>query len=677
MPESDVSAIAAAQRRTNARLITSALAILTAIAAPITLALGAPVVLSAFIAVVAGVMGVAYVFARRGWLGPAIALTYTCIFIEHVGSVALSKALGPVPYIAPIIILLTAATTRARGLWLGSLVCLLLLAVEAALSPWEPADQQAIATAALYTMIVFVVSLLYSRGVERAFAVAEKQDRARAEAAAAAVESERRYRLIAESADDLIALVDGAGVALYLSPSHERILGLPTASTIGRRLVEQLDFENADAAAEAFERALRVGEAHVEVRLRRPSGPSLILDAQMKRVEAEPSAAVAIISRDVTERRDLQSRLQASERLEALGRLAGSVAHDFNNLLTVITGSIELARAELGADHPVRQDLDAAIAATGTAAALAGQLLTFSRRQIVVRGRVDIAAVLRSEHDVLSRLVGDNIRIDYEFDEHLPFVSISQTHVEQLAMNLAANARDAMPAGGRIAIRVRARTLADREVGDLVAGPYVEIAVRDEGVGIPAEVLPRLFEPLFSTKGGRGTGLGLATCQTIAVMAGGSIEVESEIGEGATFRVLLPSADASPEPPAPLASSRDARRVLVVDDDASVREMTRRMLRADGHEVVAASTIAEARAIIDDASIPLDALLTDVVLGQERGTDLIAPFRRTRPDAQIVVTSGYAPEPSASEEVARQQAEFLAKPYGRDQLLRALRPRGV
>jgi len=669
---SAVDEIAATQRSNNVRLITSTLSLLTLVAAGAAWGLGAKVGLCVFLALTSAGMGLAYLLARRERIGPAVVLTGFCILVEHVGAVALSKALGPVPYLASIGILLAAATTPGRWLSASLVACLVALGIEGWLSPWSTADQQAIVTAALFTMVVFVVSSLHVRGTERAFAIAEGRDRERASAAAAALESERRYRLIAQSADDLIALVDQAGRALYLSPSHERVLGLPVAATIGQPLVESLHIENIDAAGEAFTHALAEREGRVELRVRGGDGKLRILDARMNRVDGEQGRLVAIISRDVSERRDLELRLQASERLEALGRLAGSVAHDFNNLLTVIGGGAEMARAVLTPTDPAREDLDAVLAATSTATDLTRQLLTFSRRQVVVRTRVDVTSVLRGEHDVLARLVGPNVRLEYELEDNLPLVLIPRAHVEQLAMNLAGNARDAMPSGGRLFISTRQRTLADREVGDLLAGPYIELAVRDQGMGIPSHVLPRVFEPLFSTKGGRGTGLGLATCHSIALQVGGAIQVDSEEGKGATFRVLLPVADAAPSPVPVPAAPLDLRRVLVVDDDASVRDLTIRMLRAEGHDVLAASTLAEARAVLADATAHLDAMVTDVVLGQERGTDLIAPGRVAWPRMRIVVTSGYAPDPGASEAVARHGAVFLPKPFGRDQLLRAL-----
>ncbi len=673
MPVSAVAQIAEAQRAANARWITATIGVLTGVALLLVLGFRAPAGYAVMVG--ASVIGqvFAYALARKGWSTAAVGISCACIFVEQVGSVAVERRLGPMPYIIPIILLLLAATCRARWLPVGFGACLVGLALEGCLSPWTPADQQAIATAALFAAIAFTVSLLHVRGTEHAFAIAERQDRAREAAATAAMESEQRYRLIADSADDLIALVDRDGKALYLSPSHQRVLGVAVEPALGQPLVERLRVENPEAAVDALRQALEKGETALELVVPRADGVRRLLDTRMKRVGADQGTLVAIISRDATERRDLEMRLHASERMEALGRLAGSVAHDFNNLLTVIQGASDLARNELPAAHSARADLDAIVGAAGTAADLARQLLTFSRKQVVVRGRVDLGEVLVAQREILTRLVGPTVRLEYAIEGRLPAVVMPRGHAEQVAINLAANARDAMPSGGRLAFALERRVLADREVADLVAGVYIELRVSDEGAGIAKEALPHVFEPLFSTKGPRGTGLGLATCLSIAAEAAGTIQVESEPGKGATFRVLLPAADGA-EPPkmAPVAPSK-VKRVLVVDDDAAVLATTTRMLRAEGYDVVTASTIRQARTLLDDPSMRLDAMIADVVLRDDRGTDLVAPCRRAWPEARIVVISGYAPDPGASETVATQGAVFLPKPFGRDQLLLALR----
>jgi signal transduction histidine kinase len=234
----------------------------------------------------------------------------------------------------------------------------------------------------------------------------------------------------------------------------------------------------------------------------------------MKKIDADGEALVAIISRDVTNKRLLEQRLIASERLEALGRLAGSIAHDFNNLLTVMGGAAELARADLPEGHPAHHELDTVLGATSTATRLTRQLLTFSRRQLTVPVELDLRAALEEQRELLDRMVGKRIQLDYDFAPDVARVSMPESHFEQLAMNLVVNGRDAMPAGGRLTVGLCMRQLASHEIESLSPGPYVEFRVTDEGTGIAADVLPHLFDPFFTTQGESGTGLGLATCRS-------------------------------------------------------------------------------------------------------------------------------------------------------------------
>jgi two-component system, cell cycle sensor histidine kinase and response regulator CckA len=670
---SAVAEIAAVQRTTNARQATGAIGLLNLLSLILSVTLRPDLPMGVLLAFTSAGQGAAYLLVRSGRSRAGVLVSCAFLYIEQIGVMAVTGELGPIPYLVTLVMLLVAATAEARWLPLSFLSCLLVLAIEGRLSGWSESDQGAIITASLFTTAVFVVSLLHVRGTKHAFDLAERQDAARAVAAAAAMDSERRYRLIADSTDDLIALVDGSGVSVYLSPSHRRVLGVDVEAMVGRLPVEFLNIENINEANQAFIHTLEHGDGRVELRVRRGDGTLRMLEAHMTRVESANGTLVAIISRDVSERRDLEMRLHASERLEALGRLAGSVAHDFNNLLTVIAGASELARRTLPAQHPAMADLDTVLGATGTATDLARQLLTFSRRQLLVRTHVDLASVLQTQRELLTRMVGKTISLEYDFEDGLPTVLMPRAHVEQLAMNLAGNARDAMPTGGRLIFTMRRRLLGDRVVADLVAGEYLVLEVKDQGVGISDDVLPHLFEPFFSTKGARGTGLGLATCFGIVAQAGGTIRVESVLARGTAFRVFLPAATAGPPPALDPRVPREVRRVLVVDDDASVREMTSRMLRSEGHEVHTAATLAEARQVLDDHSVALDAMLTDVVLGNESGMDLIEPCHRARPQARIVVTSGYTPDSTASESLALYEAGFLPKPFSRNQLLDALR----
>lgn len=671
--DGDIAAVALAQRAENARLITLSLALLTAVAALISFVIDPHVWMAPFLVATALGMGAAYGLARRGALESAVAVMSGCVFVEHVGAVAISGTLGPVPFIAPVVILLVAATSTARCLWTALAASLLTLTVEGLLTPWTSEDRGTIVTAGLFVALVFVVALLHARGVERAFAMASEQSRAHERAARHALELERRYRLITESADDLIALIRSNGQVVYLSPSHERVLGMPVEVLGSGSFIEHLEIDNLDEVAVSFVRACSDGRGRFELRIRRVDGQLRIFDVRIRRLDPETPDLMALISRDVTEQRALETRLQASERMEALGRLAGSVAHDFNNLLTVIQCSAEIGAARLPDGHPTRDDVAAVLRASSTAADLAQQLLTFSRRQLLLRAPIDVGSVIAAQEDLLMRLVGPKVQLRCFLAEQLPQVVIPKAHIEQLTMNLAANARDAMPQGGRLRITTRLTTLRDREVEDLVAGEYVELEVHDDGEGIDPGVLGRVFEPLFSTKNGLGTGLGLATCHAIATQAGGAIVVASDAGKGTTFRVFLPVAYESEQPEPVSVPGREPKHVLVVDDDASVRELVRRMLRSDGFDVKVAATVAEAREHLEDVELPLDALITDIVVGHERGTDLLEPCRRLRPEVSVLLMSGYVPEPCAADALVKHGATFIGKPFGRDQLLVALR----
>lgn len=670
---SDIASIAASQRVVNAQRVTLTLTLLCALATPVAFALGAPSAVAVVLTATTTGNAVAYWLTRSGQSVAGVLLAGVALLCEHVGVVWVLRELGPVPYISPIVILLVAATARSRWLVPAFALTLVALALEGLLSPWQRADHQAIFTAGLFAVVIFVVSLLHVRGTERAFGLAEKRDDALSAAAAAAAESERQYRLIADNTNALIALVRSDGRALYLSPSHSRLLHLDVAQALGQRTLEQMAIQNPADAESAFVATLEEGEAQVELKLERPDGAELRLDTSMKKLEADGETLVVIVSRDVTSKRLLEQRLIASERLEALGRLAGSIAHDFNNLLTVIGGAADLARASLPAGHKTQREIDTVLSATSTATRLTRQLLTFSRRQLTVPVELDLRTALEEQRELLERMVGKRIQLEYDFAPELPRVSMPESHFEQLAMNLVVNGRDAMPGGGRLTLGVRMRSVAAQQIEGLRAGDYVEFRVKDQGTGIAAEVLPHLFDPFFTTKGDSGTGLGLATCSSVASQLGGAIAVETELGKGSTFRVFLPVSTAAPaqpasEPPAPVS----VRRVLVVDDERPVRETIARILQASGHEVFMAATLADARAMIEDETRDFDALITDVVLSGERGTDLLEHCRKLRPYTKILVMSGFTPDPNAAAALSKYKAGFLPKPFRREQLLKAL-----
>lgn len=480
------------------------------------------------------------------------------------------------------------------------------------------------------------------------------------------------HYLLTEHADDLCALVDKRIMPLYMNPAYARVFGQPLEELMQTALDRYAVPDSQEDFRRAVTEALEHGRGTAEVNLSGKDGIVGTFDMKARRVPSADGPLLALICRDVTERRRLQQRLMATERMESLARLAGSVAHDFNNLLMVIGGAGEMARHALKDNPEAIEDLDSVLDATHNAAKLTRQLLSFSRKQVVTVTELDLAENLHSIRELLERLVGNKVKLVFDF-QPCPKVMMAAAQLEQLAMDLAMNARDAMPNGGTLTFSLGRFEVAPG-TASLAAGPYAELTVLDEGTGIPDAIRPHIFEPLFTTKGDAGTGLGLPTCLNIVSEARGSISVESRPNRGTTFRIRLPSSALSSVRPSQRPSPVPAPilRVLVVDDEPAPRETAARMLRASGFEVVVASSFDQARRCIEDPELELDALLTDVMLRGELGTDLLEDCRRRRPKIRIVVMSGYSPNPEASRKVLAVSAKFLPKPFTREALIRAL-----
>jgi two-component system, cell cycle sensor histidine kinase and response regulator CckA len=387
------------------------------------------------------------------------------------------------------------------------------------------------------------------------------------------------------------------------------------------------------------------------------------------------------IAMEITDRLRLEEQLRQSQKMEAVGRLAGGVAHDFNNLLTAIIGYGELALGELPPGSDVRADVEEMFKAGQSAAALTRQLLAFSRRQVLQLQSLDVNAIVTRTRSLLARVIGEDIRLTTELDPTLPRIIADPSQIEQIVMNLVVNARDAMPAGGRLTIRTSATSLDARYVRthpEARTGPHVRLDVIDTGTGMTSEVRARLFEPFFTTKErGKGTGLGLPTVYGIVRQTGGSLEVESEPGKGATFSIFLPIGAASE-----YERTRDAERapwsvrgtetVLLVEDQAEVLAVARDTLRRHGYRVLEAEGPEQA-VVISSGDDPIDLLLTDVVLPGMSGHVLAARLQDERPTLRVLLTSGYADERLAMPEAAGDQPPFLQKPFTSAALLSKVR----
>jgi PAS domain S-box-containing protein len=387
------------------------------------------------------------------------------------------------------------------------------------------------------------------------------------------------------------------------------------------------------------------------------------------------------VSTDITERKQTEDQLRQSQKIEAIGRLAGGVAHDFNNLLGVITGYADLLLKDIGAPHPGARRVHEIHNAADRATALTRQLLAFSRKQVLQPRVLDLNVVVGDMEKMLARLIGEDIQIIARFATELGRVKADPGQIEQVIMNLAVNARDAMPHGGKLILETTNVELDENYLPThpgAKPGPHVLLAVSDTGHGIDAETLPRIFEPFFTTKEqGKGTGLGLSTVYGIVKQSGGYIMVYSEVGHGSTFKVYLPRVDeeaaaAAGEVPAePLA--RASETILLVEDEKSLREMVREILEEGGYTVLEGGSPEEALAAARSHSGPIHLMLTDVVMPRMGGRDLAAELAALRPGLRVVYMSGYTDNAIVHHGVLDPGTHFLQKPFTADALLRKIR----
>ncbi|CAA9339559.1 MAG: Sensory box histidine kinase/response regulator [uncultured Gemmatimonadetes bacterium] len=408
---------------------------------------------------------------------------------------------------------------------------------------------------------------------------------------------------------------------------------------------------------------------------------SLVRDA-----ESAPCFTVGIME-DVTERRRAEEALRQSQdellqaqKMETVGRLAGGVAHDFNNLLTVIKGNTQLLLAELPPGSPMREELEEIDGVSGRAADLTRQLLAFSRRQVLQPRVLDLNAAVADADRLLRRLLGEDVEFRTTLDPALGAVRADPGQLEQVLMNLAVNARDAMPRGGKLTLETRNVWL-DAEYTlrhpSVAPGPYVMVAVSDTGHGMDAGTQARIFDPFFTTKEpGKGTGLGLATVYGIVRQSGGHVWVYSEVGRGTSFKVYLPRADEAPEPESALAGAelpRGTETILLVEDDDGVRRLARRVLSRAGYEVLEAPDGHEALTAAAAHPGPIHLVVTDVVMPGMSGREVAERMAAARPEAEVLYTSGYTDDAIVHHGVLDDGMAFLQKPFDPSTLLRAVR----
>jgi two-component system cell cycle sensor histidine kinase/response regulator CckA len=496
---------------------------------------------------------------------------------------------------------------------------------------------------------------------------------------------ERLQHVIASSPAVLYKLaIEGErirGIA-WVSENVREVLGYSPGETASKGWLEATVHPDDAARAVAAERGLIArGRYSTEYRLRHRNGEHrsvrsdirLVLDATGESIEAIGSWL------DVTEWRRVEDQYRQAQKMEAFGQLAAGVAHDFNNLLTIINGYSDLLLDELQDADPRRASAAEIREAGGRAAALTAQLLAFSRKTILEPKVIDLNDLVRRTGKMLERTLGEDVALRLALAPGLDRVRADRGQLEQVVVNLAVNARDAMPAGGRLTIGTRNVEVApgDPRGPDLRPGRYAELTVGDTGVGMTDEVRAKIFEPFFTTKGvGKGTGLGLATVYGIVAQARGRIDVTTAVGTGTTFSVLLPSV-ADEDPAAPTATpapvARGTETLLLVEDETPVRKFARRSLEALGYAVLEAGNGAEALRVADAHPGPIHLLVSDVVMPEMGGRDLAEAIRGRRPEARVLFVSGYTDDAVVRNGVVQATDAFLQKPFSPVALARKVR----
>jgi len=543
--------------------------------------------------------------------------------------------------------------------------------------------------------------------VERALALRKAlEDAARSEESRA--RSEQRFRKLVEYSSDVITLLDGAGKIVYSTQAQKPTLGYDQGELVGQDvfdLVHPADRERAQALFLSLQ-GPGTTVARDAIRVRHKNGTWRDLEiAAVNHLDDPIVEAIVVTYHDVTDRkraeaafRDLEEQHRQAQKMEAIGRLASGVAHDFNNLLTAILGSTDLLLEDLPADHPGRPEAEETRKAGLRAADLTRQLLAFSRQQVLAPQVLDLNEVVTNVDKMLRRVIGEDIELRTVQAPDIGAVRADPGQVEQVLLNLAVNARDAMPRGGRLTIETAnvdldATYAAKHTV--VAPGRYVMFAVSDTGTGMDPETQARLFEPFFTTKEkGKGTGLGLATVYGIVKQSGGYIWVYSEPGRGTSMKVHLPRVDAPTEPISspqrPSGTLRGSETILIVEDQEEVRKVTCRMVEARGYRVLVAGSGAdalrlsrelEALRVAGQPGGQIDLLLTDVVMPGMSGRETALLLGAAHPNMKVLFVSGYTDESIVHHGILEPGIAFLQKPFTAETLAQKVRevldaPRG-
>jgi len=492
------------------------------------------------------------------------------------------------------------------------------------------------------------------------------------EASEALRTSEERYRSLVENANDIVFTHDLHGTLTSLNRAGEILTGYSRHEVLGKEIVRILAPEYEESFKEALRRA-RTGEMHypLEVEIIGRDGRRLTLEINARLIkDGDRPSSVEGIARNVTDRRHLEDQLRQAQKMEAVGKLAGGVAHDFNNLLTVIVGYTAILQNKLAADTPENRMVLEIRRAADQAASLTAQLLAFGRRQRLQPCVLDLNAMVSDTQKMLVRIIGEHIKLVTDLDPRIGPIKADPSQIQQVIMNLAVNARDAMYKGGTLTLTTTGRHFETGETHSGVAvapGDYAVLSVSDTGCGMDKLTQARVFEPFFTTKEmGKGTGLGLSTVYGIVKQSGGYVWLESQKGRGSTFTVYLPqTSEALPAAVAESASAPEpgAETVLLVEDEETVREMARTCLELFGYRVIEAPDGVEALRLARMLDDTVDLLVTDVVMPYMTGPELAEQIAALFPKIRVLYVSGYSEQELVESSIPSAATDFLQKPF--------------
>jgi two-component system, cell cycle sensor histidine kinase and response regulator CckA len=499
--------------------------------------------------------------------------------------------------------------------------------------------------------------------------------------------SEANYQAIFDAVGDGIWVLDPAtGSTLDANRTACDMLGLPRASMIGRPFSAIAREFGCEDIAEALQDGLSVPFREWECPVRDRGGRLFWSEVRASQTEIGEQKRLLVVMREVTDRKEaeqekqrLEQRLVQSQKMEALGQLAGGIAHDFNNILTGITLAAEVALLKSGASPALSSGVRQIKELAGRATALTQQMLTFSRRQPLRTGPVHLNELVAPALSMLHRLIGEDINLTFTPGTDRDLIRADRGQIEQVLVNLAVNARDAMPAGGDLRIATRLEVGGKGLAQSLPAGEYVVLEVADTGHGMDEKTRERIFEPFFTTKAvGKGTGLGLAMVYGIATRHGATIAVDSEPGCGTALRICFPVLESGEEAvvletPTSAAAPRGTELILILEDNPDVRRLLEANLKELGYRTVSAESPAQAEPIYRARRRELALLLSDVVMPGESGPQFYRRMAREDPGLKVVFMSGYADARSGCEEVVREGLPFIQKPFATSDLGRLIR----